>query len=72
MEKLKAFLILHEKNRVFGFIAWQALHWIEKGMTTEEMKKEIEITIEIYSTLSFDKPVFREINFLKDMRKQLE
>lgn len=72
MENLKAFLILHEKNRVFGHIAWLALHWIKEGMTAEEMKKEIEITIEIYSTLTFDKPVYREINFLKDMRKQLE
>ncbi len=72
MEKLKSFLILHQENRVFGYIAWLALHWIEQGMNPEEMKKEIEITIEIYSTLSFGQPVWREINFLKDMRKQLE
>lgn len=73
MEKLKDFLKLHQKNRVFGHIAWLALHWIEEeGMTPEEMKKEIEITIEIYSTLTFDQPVWREINFLKEMKKQLE
>lgn len=73
MERLKEFLNFHQENRVFGYIAWLALHWIEEeGMTAEEMKKEIEITIEIYSTLTFDKPVWREINFLKDMRKHLD
>lgn len=72
MENLRSFLLLHQKNRVFGFIAWLALHWIDEGMTIEEMKKEIEITIEIYSSLTFDKPVFREINFLREMKKQLD
>lgn len=73
MEKLKEFLQQNQKNRVFGYIAWIALHWIEEeGMNTEELKKEIEITIEIYQTLNFGHPVWREIHFLKDMRKQLD
>lgn len=72
MEALKAFLILHQRIKGLEFISLLGLQMIEEGASPEEMREAIDQTREAYQNLNFCRPVWREINFLKDMRKQLE
>lgn len=72
MDQLKGFLILNQRIRGLEFITFLGIKMIEEGASPEEMKEAIEHTQEAYQNLSFCRPVWREIYFLKEMRKQLE
>ncbi|GEM_PF-3042574 len=72
MENLKSFLILHRKIRGLEFISFLGLQLIEEGASEEEFKQAIEETKEAYQNLNFCRPVWRELNFLKELRKQLD
>jgi hypothetical protein len=72
VDKLKSFLVLHQRIRGLEFITFLGLKMIEEGASPEELGEAIDQTKEAYQNLNFCRPVWREIQFLKDMRKQLE
>jgi hypothetical protein len=72
MEKLKACLILNQRIRGLEFISFLGLQMIKEGASPEEIKEAIDQTKEAYQNLTFCRPVWREINYLKELRKQLD
>jgi hypothetical protein len=72
MEKLKSYLILNQRIRGLEFISFLGLKMIEDGASPEELREAIDQTKEAYQNLTFCRPVWREINYLKELRKQLD